>query len=173
MTPNVNLNLHGNTTPANGTHGPDTMAFACTERPLGLIVRTPRIARAIFANFSTVLVDIRYIARALLLSITHKQIWLTLSLYINLAGRALTLFNPSPCPNPYPGLSVSCIGRCPYLLVSFIYRISGIRVLQVSMSSSIAPTSVGKQSATMVGTTNAANSAKQQAAKMHRRSRNG
>jgi hypothetical protein len=42
------------------------------------------------------------------------------------------------------------------------------------MSSSTAPASAGKQSATMVGTTNAANSAKQAAAaKMHRRSRNG
>ncbi|KAH3954728.1 hypothetical protein HBI70_045920 [Parastagonospora nodorum] len=41
------------------------------------------------------------------------------------------------------------------------------------MSSSTAPTSTGKQSTTMVGTTNAANSAKQAAAKMHRRSRTG
>ncbi|KAF9730800.1 hypothetical protein PMIN06_012134 [Paraphaeosphaeria minitans] len=41
------------------------------------------------------------------------------------------------------------------------------------MSSSSAPSSAAKQSANMVGTTNAANAAKQAAAKMHRRSRTG
>lgn len=47
------------------------------------------------------------------------------------------------------------------------------QVHELSMSSSSAPSSAGKHSATMVGTTNAANSAKTAATKMHRRSRTG
>jgi hypothetical protein len=66
-----------------------------------------------------------------------------------------------------------CIGRYCRFTSFFHLPHLWIRVLQVSMSSSTAPTSAGKQSTTMVGTTNQIKLDKQAAAKMHRRSRTG